>query len=243
MIRNKKRATIFIFEPNPLNIGVTPALWLDIQDAPTVIKSGNTITGVNDKSGNGRNFATGGSPQYNATGVNNLPAADFSGGNRYLYRNAVIVPSTSDMTLFIVHQHTNVATDQNLFNQYGSSSHANFNVEHFINNRTRMYNWPPGGYAIAPVYPSNGIPYIFSIRYDNDGNVIAQMNGGQQGISAANPYTGNACNQTLIGIRKNPGFVRPAHTRMGELMMFPSVLNNAQYRLMDRYLKKHWNMN
>ena len=59
---------------------ITTALWLDAADATTVTTVSSAVSQWNDKSGNGRNATQSSAnarPLYNATGISNLPAAEF----------------------------------------------------------------------------------------------------------------------------------------------------------------------
>ena len=60
-------------------------LWLDANDTTTVSLSGNTVTQINDKSGNSNNTTSStGTVTYAATGLNGRPAFSFyaTGGFR-----------------------------------------------------------------------------------------------------------------------------------------------------------------
>lgn len=244
MIFTKKRAYGKSFVPNPLNFGGSCALWLDAQDETSLIKSGSDITAWNDKSGNDRNFTAYGAPQYVADGINGKSAASCQGGNKYFQRTGLVLNPTSDMTLYIVHQHTTVSADQNIFNQYlGSGSEANFACELLISDhKIFFYNYPPGGYTIAPTELGINIPYIYSIRHDIGSTNKAQINGFTVGTATAATFSGTTPVYTLIGTRKNPSIIRAFEGLYGEIVAFNGVLSQAQHQLMLKYLKNHWGL-
>ena len=103
IISQRRRTPDVLWTPDLL--GASLALWLDANDAITVILNGSNVSAWNDKSGNARNFlqvTAGSRPLYLPTGFNSKPTIQTDGGDSLLLGVSSLGRNVSGLTAAIV---------------------------------------------------------------------------------------------------------------------------------------------
>ncbi len=116
---------------------ISTALWLDAADTSTITTSGNEITQINDKSGNGRNFtsASGTRPSTGLAALNSKNVLSFTGD----YLTSTSAASTwtflhdaTGSSCFSVVKFGTVTSPGDAYTLYGNNGATTANVGHSV---------------------------------------------------------------------------------------------------------------
>lgn len=95
------------------------ALWLDASDASTITQSSGSVSQINDKSGNGRNYPQGTStnqPRIDTHTQNGLAVLDFDGaGDRFVLSPGGLGRNVGGMTIYVVAKPDSISAARTLF--------------------------------------------------------------------------------------------------------------------------------
>ena len=235
----------FVRQFNPVDIPGC-VLWLDGADGSFMTFSGSNITQWNDKSGNGNNATATGTPTYNTTGLNSLPAVAFN-GSCYFQGNVSITGQT--LTCFAVGSFVNSNGSDQRFISLAATGQYDWNSPSRttgINNQggtpnISIYrNTPPSFPQYSNPY---GTPFIACSVYDSANGYI-YVNGTPGNIQASYASTGTfAISKYCIGeqvavtgeIIRNGGFI-------SEILIFTTALTTQQRQQVEGYLAAKWNI-
>jgi hypothetical protein len=216
-------------------------LWLDAADLSTLRQSSAGTTSVAlvgdpigywaDKSGNGRHAtqATAGSrPSLLLSTVNNLPVINFS---TTVYNSLNITNFTSsDKTIFIVHQGLSSSLDTRLFTvnsdyklNIGASTYSGNNLS-FV----REYiSWTNSGFS--RIYN----PTIFNITYTNTPSFSANISRyTSSGLSSVQTYTNTGSGSDTDRFGQTGYYC--------EIICYNRLLSNDESNRIKNYLNKKW---
>lgn len=231
--------------------GLTTALWLDASETGTIIKDGSDLVSQwNDKSGNSRH-ASGvltARPLFVATGINNLGAIDFDGGDDLLAisGDGGVFSASSGEVWAVVRYDT---LDFSYVWQAGGG------VNRYLGGYLETPNTPPGGNRFAITQRDNDIADIvasettaistntkYIVRWKSTGTVwTIDVNGVSQtlGVGGAGANTGDWFADTSSRTVLNLGFL--LNGRIGELLLFEGInLTSTQAGSLYSYLSSKW---
>jgi hypothetical protein len=216
-------------------------LWLDGADSSSMTFSGSTITQWNDKSGNGKNAVSTGTPTYVSTG-----GVNFNGSSYFL--NQTFTMNLSQRSIFIVMQET---THTDFYGVLPFIPYPNSGNDSTTTN----------GLSIET---TNGLSFI-SISSTNYGSVIGNttllvkaiyndnMNvttgsGFVNGTNVINANAGSAagtCSGYGVGGRWLGGSMSGSYRLNGviyEIIVFNTPLTTSQRQTIEGYLAHKWGL-
>lgn len=249
-----------LWRPNSLESGL--ALWLDAEDASTIMLNGSTVSQWADKSGNNRHFSQGAAayqPTYTANALNGKNSLTFSTENTiYLESNAAGIGALGNgpRTIACVCKPVSVRTTATEF--FGA-----------------VFSWPgfnsgllvsPEGASSSPIYARstqwqsdtggnqseavaafvNSTPTLMVAKvYVNTGESTFQTssstNGGTENFGGLRSGIPSGYTLARIGISKNTGdFQWRFGGVISELVVMGSAANSAVTQRIEGYLAWKW---
>lgn len=242
---------------NPKSIAGLGA-WFDAADSATMFDSntgGSLITnntGVGrweDKSGNGLHATqsiSANRPVYKTTHINGRAALDFDGSNDNLFvPDNALIRSGSGISVFVVASVTETGINKPLCAKWSGAGPEwiliakDFNSPNRANaavrNAANTANFASGQASAAY---SDGVARLFAFHHNPSGNIDLRVNGGLEN-SATSGASRNGTTQMAIGSYTDGGntFVKAL---IGEVLVYSSVLSDAQRLAVERYLRGKW---
>ena len=230
------------------------AVWLDGSDASTVLDS-SPVTAWNDKSGNGKNFATtigtNGTITYTAT-INGRGVVTFPNGRGLL--NTTYTNDGPDTTFFVMMRHANAAWSVSEGPISSSSGGSDVNTTNawaissfFGSVAVWRYNGTFFSGINLPAADGN-TPFIWSGAFDNAGNryLVGATSLGQTAEAEGTPgVSGNfAINQLLVGGRLSAPSMGTSGSwcngDIGEVIIYNTFLADADRDAVKAYLSNKW---
>ena len=214
--------------------GLSKKLWLDAAASSTVIRTGNSVTAWNDKSGLGNNATVSGAPTYSANG--------FRGGYATITTDGVDDAIGAGLGATLNHPFTRVAVFTPLATL--ASAGGNTAIMHTsFGNRVADYIDLSGNYAqdagSAAVNTSPatvGVPCILVSEY-NTTSSYSHRNGTSYG--PANPGNQSIANIILGRSRYAEGYT---NIQYSEVIVIASLLSTDDRQKVEGYLAWKWNL-
>ncbi|MEM7119361.1 MAG: glycosyl hydrolase family 28-related protein [Chloroflexota bacterium] len=228
------QTTLAPFSP----LDLSPALWLDANDAGTLTLDGNAVISWADKSGNGFDAAApevGKRPLYTPA----LPAISFDGADDILESADIGYGANNDITLFVIAQADSLT--QPGANNAGwvvtkspFTGNAPYGIN-FSNQYRTVVNSQQhylGGYDLDR--------HMMGMRFDGTLQT-AYIDGEQdEGFTTATPIS----NSDKVGIGNAAGnhTYRPFQGSVSEVLIFQTALSDCEVDLIEGYLARKWNL-
>lgn len=233
-------------------------LWLDASDTSTISLSGSAVTQWNDKSGNGYNFTQSTSTNRPSSGTrtqNSLNVIDFDGTNDSLStsaaKSAFNFLHSAASTIFIVLKQDAVNNIKVIFStgiQPYSSGDIGFflysnapadyqmgvsNASTYISRINANFNETTARYDSIKSDPTNGTASN-RLKYSKSGAAFAGTNTDTGTIT-----TSNSTNDLTLANANNGGF-GPMDGWIGEVIVYDSILSDANITKLQNYLATKW---
>jgi hypothetical protein len=227
-----KTARLFTRPFNPLDIAGCQ-FWIDAADARTVTLSGNTVTGVADKSGNGRNLSNGNIFTYNQTLFNGKYPSFYNSSTGGLLGLNSSVSLAQPLTIFAMAQSE---TPNNTFAHIADSLNSGSRVVLYFWNsnssfRTRLF-------AGGEIEDLSG-PMTFVNSY------VANTTASQIYINGALRTSGDIGSGALSGLVIASRFTTTEQSWRGhlcEVLIYSSVLSSSDRQQVENYLAEKWGL-
>ncbi len=208
--------------------GVAISSWKDISDISTTPQNAIQNTATNQ-------------PIYVTNSINGLPAVRFDGVDNFLQTTISPIKS-SKLEVFTVCKRVGIKNNASTATFYQNGLSNDFdNTSSFVlayeSSGTILQTLRVAGKSYA-THPGNGVPYIFSTRFDGVNNT-SYLNGVAQ-ASAASAGSFNI-DRILMGARFNGGATLDYYSGdIGELIVFNRALTNQERQDIEQYLGKKW---
>jgi len=224
-------------------------LWLDANDATTIsYSSGSNVSQWNDKSGNGNNGISQGTPTWSSNGLNGLPSIAFN-GTTSCFAGSITSNSGTTCTM-VVTGLLNQGGGSNYYarliscavagsgTDYQAAGTAWFGRSYLATNPQSITSYRVNTYLSyqAIVY---GLPFVAVSIWDGTSNTT-YVNGTTTGsVASSGSFGYNAYN---IG-RTAGGILQPDSVLLGsisEVMVFNGALTTIQRQQIEGYLTWKW---
>ncbi len=231
----------------PANLGASPALWLDADDASTITLNGSTVSQWGDKSGNGRNATQAAAslqPTYSPTGLNGKPALDFSA---HVLRIDAFEPFGA-FSAFAVVNLNGPSTSGGTFVLIGGSNRTEFGQLDFggdyreigIISKAGTGNGNGGGADVAKY-----VPAVYGFSYDGSGAATTdyglQTDGSVETVVVSGPFGWLSEVGFNIGGRLVQG-LSYLKGQMSELVYLSYILSTDDRQKLEGYLAWKWGL-
>lgn len=240
---------------------ITTALWLDADDADTIVLNGSNVSAWGDKSGNGftaEQATAAFQPTYNTTAEGGKPSISFDGSNS----NQLTFPNSTGLTyplkfgssnfeIFCVHRPTATALNTNISIFFGARAFDTGWLTGYLNAKPfmRLYNngerWVPTPMTDITVTTTLQILHCTAPRnatgtYRKDGNLLQSttQNVGNQTMNISGPpvrigaYSDASLNPT--------GFFYGTISEM--ILVSSTLLTTIERQKMEGYLAHKWGL-
>jgi hypothetical protein len=225
--------TVSIASSTPPVSGYTA--WYDASDATSITLSAGAVSQWNDKSGNGYNLTQSTSARQPSTGTRTLNGRNvlaFNGTSDYLVRNSTPV-LTQPNTVFVVAASDTVNAQQVVFDDGGSSGQSGGAV--YISNDNKFHIYALGSVEVGNTN-ANTNPHCFSAVFNGTSSTLF-VDGTQSGSS------GDAGSQSMTGFSVGDfqdGFGWYWGGVVAEVVVYHSLLSDAQRQSVESYLRAKW---
>jgi hypothetical protein len=223
--------------PEPPPVTTDRTVLLEFDDLASIVATGDDVTQVNDKSGNGNNFTALSTPKINGFTQNALNVVDLIEGD-----NSALVSGTIDMTnSFTFYFVAKVKT-------VNSSNDALINITDNLGQRidlvaqnTDKFNCSVFSDVFPAIVPS-GAPYeqnymIYKFELDHINNTATlSIDGNQVGQVA---YTGTMGTTATISLGKNASSDY-LECSLAEFMFYEGIVNPVDDAALISFFKNKW---
>ena len=234
------------YAPKTLNLNsispanYSPSLWLDAADSNTIVLSGSNVTSWNDKSGNGRNATTSGSPTYISSSLNGLNGVQISGASQSWATPSFVLSSTSRITAFVVAMGGTKNVSQNINLLMSGTTYMNLGVYlNYSTSSSQYATYVGGAGARSDTTFTNtiNVPNIYELVYDSS-TASPYVNGTAYATYSA-PISGSALTSSQTLVASNGG----ANTfTQYEVLFFNTNLTTTQRQQIEGYLAYKWGL-
>jgi hypothetical protein len=213
------------------------ALWMDASDKTTIITSGTTLTGWNDKSGFGRNATLTGNPTLVTNSLNGLNGLQFSGLGQYWTSPSFQLSPTSQISAFVVAKGTkSIALNINLLQSVTSYRNMDLYLNYSGINEFANYIGQNAGAATTFTNTDN-VPNIYELVY-NSVTAFPYVNGLNYTTFSA-PIGGNSLTASQqLRAANNAANVFIEY----EVLFFNTNLTTPQQQQVEGYLAWKWGL-
>lgn len=223
--------------PEPPPVTTDRTVLLEFDDLASIVATGDNVTQVNDKSGNGNNFTVLSTPKINGFTQNSLNVIDLVEGD-----NSALVSGTIDMTnSFTFYFAAKVKT-------VNSGDDALINIIDNLGQRidliaqnTDKFNCSVFSDIFPDIIPSDA-PYeqnymIYKFELDHINNTATlSIDGNQVGQAA---YTGIMGTTATISLGKNAGSDY-LECSLAEFMFYEGIVNPVDDAALISFFKNKW---
>lgn len=224
--------------PEPPPVTTDRTVLLEFDDLASIVATGDNVTQVNDKSGNGNNFTVLGTPKINGFTQNALNVVDLiEGDNSALVSGAIDM--TNSFTFYCVARVKTVnsvndsliSIEDNLGNRVDiKANNANkFNAEVISNFHSTIAP------ANAP-YEYNYMIYKYELDHLNDTATLS-INGNQVGQVA---YTGTMGTTATIKLGRDSSDTQFLECSLAEFMFYEGIVNPVDDAALISFFKNKW---
>lgn len=246
---------------------LSPALWLDANDASTITLNGTTVSQWRDKSGNARHASqdtAANQPTYSTTGLNGRPTLRFNNPTegRYLLSSANFPSMTSGVSAIVVAQIDTVAN----YNGYVGvgemvANTSNFEFYRQVNddigspNSGNLVVIANRGSSTSSKFRNNlntspvaGAPHIVTTVISASNNALMSINGEENLATGGEVPGGTFIPQGTGIIRVGIGFLDANTTlsvmrgRISEIVMSASPWSTTNRQRLEGYLAWKWGL-
>jgi hypothetical protein len=265
VVLGSRRASVGTW--TPIELGSSLALWLDADDASTVILNGSTVSRWNDKSGNGRNAVqntAADQPEYAATGLNGRPTLRFNSptSGRHLLSTANFPSMTSGVSAIVVAQIDESAnwsgyvgvgalvgnTSNFEFYRQGGGNSGNLVTAANRNGGGGGVNFRFANHVDSP--PPASQPHIAAtvVAGATGTNLDQRVNGGDRLPISAEHLSGTLIPQATGVIRVGIGYfsgdtsASAMRGRISEIVMSPVPWSTTDRERLEGYLAHKWGL-
>ena len=221
---------------------IDTALWLDAADADTIANP-SAITQWNDKSGNGRNAATGTTtkPVYDATGFNGKPTVSFSASMMELPE----FMDYAEPSIFVVGQSNNTTVLGTFFVDYGSVANKLIYLANSTSTNLRLYARDSSGQLLDAQLAISASNMVVGARVSGTTGVIER-----NGIEATNtnasyvPTTWEGTNNAprIGGFNTLTPPTNALNGKISEMIIITRALEDGEFDKIVGYLAWKWGM-
>ena len=223
--------------PEPPPVTTDRTVLLEFDDLASIVATGNDVTQVNDKSGNGNNFTSLSTPKINGFTQNALNVVDLVEGD-----NSALVSGTIDMTnsftfYFVAKVKTVNSGNDTLIN---ITDNLGQRID-LVAQNTDKFNCSVFSDVFTPIVPS-GAPYeqnymIYKLELDHLNNTATlSIDGNQVGQV---PYTGTMGTTATISLGKNAGSDY-LECSLAEFMFYEGIVNPVDDAALISFFKNKW---
>ena len=222
----------------PTDLGASLQLWLDADDASSVLTSGSQVTQWNDKSGHGRNAVQAtpaNQPSYGVATLSGMPAVSFSGAARYLDSPMPTGTCSQDYNVITVFQKTGTPQTYEALVTRGTAN---------IGNPLDIYN--DNRYRSATQY--NGYT---NIKTSTSPTLLVDTMDGV-GLSLSEWADGSFVKSDAIGVYDDNGSTVCVGSRVdrvtqfngviGEVIVTNATLSTSDRQKLEGYLAWKWGL-
>jgi len=231
-----------IFTPKSVS-GLT--LWLDAADSSSLVMSGSNVTTWIDKSGNGYNATSTGTPTVVSNGINRLQSVSLAGSS--YFTGPISITGTS-LTCFAVALTTrsmpNSSSDQRLVSLENTT-----NVDYGRTDGTiALFNQGGSGWIgtwrvsgpIAYNAITTNVPFLAVSEYDGTNGYL--WYNGNAGTLASSSSSGTfGITKYGIGTQANPT-IEYWNGTIAEIIIYNSALTTSQRQQVEGYLSWKWGL-
>lgn len=228
----------FGFDPRTIP---SNAIWLDAADSNALVLSGSVVTTWRDKSGNGRDATSSGSPTLTTGAQNGLSVITFNGLNQWM-TSALSLGSTQPLTLFVVARSATTT---------GFRSAVSLNAVPGARGNSLMlylsgsgFWWFSGGTGATDGTTSTLA--LSTSRYDINANywrpsfVQMNINGTAYASSTSTPASLTASSTMIVG--RAQGGTEYWNGTIGEIIVYADTLSPSQRQQVEGYLADKWGL-
>jgi hypothetical protein len=203
--------------------------WYDASDAGTITETGGAVSQWDDKSSAGDNLtaAGGAEPTTGTRTINGLNALDFQTSE--VMRNASFT-SASDWTVFAVASADSTAGS---YSEIFSSNGGDFEVAF---HSSAKWNWWAGTDSLSTATYAADVPYVIEATHTNGGTDTLDINGTNVISASRNANIG----ATFAVGGYHGGGSSWLNGKMGEVVVYNSVLSSGDRDLVREYLTAKW---
>ncbi len=223
--------------PEPPPVTTERTVLLEFDDLASIVATGDNVTQVNDKSGNGNNFTALSTPKINGFTQNSLNVVDLIEGD-----NSALASGTIDMTnSFTFYFAAKVKT-------VNSGNDTLINITDNLGQRIDLVAQNTDKFncnVLSDVFPAiipSGTPYeqnymIYKFELDHINNTATlSINGNQVGQVA---YTGTMGTTATINLGKNTGSDY-LECSLAEFMFYEGIVNPVDDAALISFFKNKW---
>lgn len=217
----------------PTNYATQPQVWFDAQTAASITQSGGLVSQWADRSANTLNAsqATGGSqPSYNATGLNGFPAITYTSGKSLATPNAALA---GPFTMFAVLSKaiTGDATNNGII-----TSSDSFGLGLEVYESSGSYFPSVSGGQFTSLYGTGTNPKILAAILNGASSAV-RADGSQVMTGNLGDATQTSSDHWILG---NGVYTHPLIGALGEILVIPGALSDADLQLFEGYLAWRW---
>lgn len=221
--------------------------WYDASDASTITKSGNDVTGWNDKSGSGFNLASaeGAYPTYTST-QNSKHVVTYSGSQYLNNGSATVLQGVSGWSAFAVGICTNFSASGVFVgvNTPSGTTRASLSINSsgYPSTGGRRANTDSFGYTAGNSAVSTSAYYQFSVVGSFSASTLTLFQNGLQIAqntswlsSGTTPNDGGAIGVGCLNVTS--GFLTGS---IGEVIVYGRALSDVSRIAVEKYLRSKW---
>lgn len=224
--------------PEPTPVPLDRTVLLEFDDLSSIVATGDNVTQVNDKSGNGNNFTVLGTPKINGFQQNNLNVVDLVEGD-----NSALVSGTIDMTnSFTFYMVAKVKTVNNALDTLVSIEDNIGNTVSIVANNSAKFDAAVVSSFHSTIIPANA-PYeynymIYKYELDHLNNTATlSVDGNQIGQTA---YTGTMGTTATIKIGRDVQNIRFIEANLCEFMFYEGIVSTIDDDSLISFFKNKW---
>lgn len=225
----------------------SPSVWFDATDASTITATGSRVTQWNDKSGNSRNVTN--ATTGPSTGVQNIAGKNALGFSAASSNSLISSSSTGfinatnqTFTAFAVFRATNMGVTRLIMSVDGITLPRMPQIMRTdVGNVLQLVRINPTVVTDSSAATLTTTSAFIGTTIYTTASLNALINGVGNGVTAAGSNTANQNRQFAIGMNGGYGDTF-FEGYMGELILYPTVLTNAEINVIGNYLAAKWSI-
>jgi hypothetical protein len=224
--------------PEPPPVTTDRTVLLEFDDLASIVATGDNVTQVNDKSGNGNNFTALSTPKINGFTQNSLNVVDLIEGD-----NSALVSGTIDMTnSFTFYCVAKVKKVNNILDTLVAIEDDLGNNISIVSNNAAKFDSAVVSNFHSTIIPADA-PYeynymIYKYELDHLNNTATlSINGNQIGQVA---YNGTMGTTATIKLGRDVQNVRFLEANLAEFMFYEGIVNPVDDAALISFFKNKW---
>ncbi len=221
---------------SPTSVSASLLCWLDADDSANVTLTNGNVSTWTDKSGKGNSLTQATAtlqPLYRANTLNGKYVVRFDGSNDYLKKTMNNNYATVPADVYIVAQYTSTPSSNEALLDDGQTTQQ-MRVMRNTNSRLIMQG---GGTGLISATTNLTTFHIWHFAFDSFGGTLKMHIDGGNTVSASQG-SGPSGNGLILGSDAGPSNYAPVD--VAEVLMYTSLLGNADRQDVERYLSAKW---